>query len=807
MIFSYALTYGIAKNAGWGVSYWFLLLLAVMHAGILYGRKRAKEKKIPLMLAVLLLVLTCIILSLFQFPWFMYFWNFADNMSSWQGNGPMNLKYGWLVLYAMIVLGELCYRKLTKFIQVKLVLSLVIIGVLIWQATAHAGWEVLPVAAFLYVALCGFTEAYQRLIQKRKEIFAKDMMPFLIGVVLFISILPNGMHPISWDPVKQFCKQLQEGANELVCDIAFWGENSDFGVGNIGFSDDQNSFWGKLADGFSRDMMKLSVNSSFGTEEKYFAGIIKEKYENNNWSKIDTQDEQELTKENVIADQSGKYRYGVDGIGTKNLSEYQWELEEHLYYLYQSGLLSTDQESFCRANTYFLQYDNLRTQTLFYPANCYRIRVTKATDQINSIGPNICFADKQKKGNSYQVFGMQMNFKNENLVDYLRKESGIRTTDIKAANEKTDASTDSETLFMECADALNLGADELAEITDKSWEEKIADREKSIAQTDLQLPDQLPSRVQELAEKITADDENDYDKAQSIIRYLKKTGGYTYTTSPDEPDEEKDVVDSFLFESKKGYCSYFASAATILCRCAGIPARYVEGIVVEYKGETDGWYPVLGKSTHAWTQVYIHGFGWIDLDATPGYETGNGSWKEQSNEYQKYGQDSNSVQSTNGKSSADTKATTGQTRIQTVTSFVPYLGIGLVIILGCFLLVFAAGRVISYHAYRRSAARKRTEICMGRLFHYLKKRGLTMGSGETLRMYGRRLMLEQEENPEYLKVLQWYEAVRYGNQEVSDQEVAWLEQVCRQERIRNRKVKRERRKQHGKKGKKTEDEK
>lgn len=77
-----------------------------------------------------------------------------------------------------------------------------------------------------------------------------------------------------------------------------------------------------------------------------------------------------------------------------------------------------------------------------------------------------------------------------------------------------------------------------------------------------------------------------------------------------------------------------------------------------------------------------------------------------------------------------------------------------------------------------------------------------MDSHETLRMYGRRLGMQQEENPEYLKVLQWYEAVRYGNQEVSDQEVAWLEQICRQERIRNRKVKRERKKQHGKHKKK-----
>jgi hypothetical protein len=465
--------------------------------------------------------------------------------------------------------------------------------------------------------------------------------------------------------------------------------------------------------------------------------------------------------------------------------------------LYLSGLLSTDQETFCRANTYFLQYDNLKTDTLFYPANCYRIRVAGSNIQINSAGQNICFEDKQKKGNSYQVYGMQMNLKNENLIDYLRQVSATNVD-----TKKIENMDGSKTLFLQCVDAMNLGEDEIAEITDRSWAAKLSNREKNISRTDLELPERLPSRVQDLANKITADDDNDYDKAQSIIRYLKKTGGYTYTTSPDKLGEEKDVVDSFLFESKKGYCSYFASAAAILCRCAGVPARYVEGVVVDYKDEADGWYPILGKSTHAWTQVYIHGFGWLDLDATPGYEVGSGSWKEQKNEYQEYAQNSNTVHGTDDTETDNQKDAPGKTRLQTVTSYVPYFGVCLGIILGCFLLVLVAGKAIAYQAYKRSTTRKRAEICMNRLLLYLKKRGLAMDSSETLRMYYKRLSNEREANPDYLKVLQWYEAVRYANQEVSNQEVAWLEQICRQEKIRNRKLKRERLKRYGKSKKK-----
>ena len=777
MIFSYALTYGITLNAGWNVSYWFLLLLAILHTAFLYVRKIAKERKIPLLLAISLLILVCIILTLFRLPWFMYFWNFAENMQKWQGNGAMDLKYGWLVLYFMLALGERLYWQLSKFIQTKLLLSFLILGVLIWQATMHMVWDVLPVAAALYTVLSGFTETYQRLIQRRKEIFAKDMLPFLVGVVILISFMPNSSEPISWNPVKQLYKQVQAGANELICEIAFWGEDSGFSVGNVGFSDGQNNFWGKLADGFSRKMMKLSVNSGSGKLEKYFTGVIKENYEDNNWT-------------------------GADAIGTTDRSEYQWELQERLYNLYRSGLPGTDKEFFSKSSTYSLQYENLKTNTLFYPTNCYQIRTEEDTDKIKSVGSNIQFKDKQRKGDHYQVDAIQMNLDNENLVAYLQQVSAIKEGSYANVAEG-NAQDGSKTLFMECVDALHLKQNDIKDVTDSSWEEKLAKREKNITQTDLQIPKQLPSRVKSLAEKITAADSNDYDKAQSIIRYLKKTGGYTYTTSPAKLEGDKDVVDSFLFESKKGYCSYFASAAAIMCRCAKVPARYVEGVVVDYKDETDGWYPILGKDAHAWIQVYIHGFGWIDLDATPGYEVDDGNWKKQEDEYQKYKQDVNPTQGADDNTSVDKKDVKKKTQLSTVTSYASYIGIGIGIVLGCFLLVLAAGRALSYHAYQSSSARQRAEICMSRLLQYLKKRGLPINQGETLRMYGKRLAEQQESNPDYMEALLWYEAVRYGNRDVTNQEVAWLERLCRQEKIRNRKIKRERRMRYVRVGKRS----
>jgi hypothetical protein len=64
---------------------------------------------------------------------------------------------------------------------------------------------------------------------------------------------------------------------------------------------------------------------------------------------------------------------------------------------------------------------------------------------------------------------------------------------------------------------------------------------------------------------------------------------------------------------------HFASATAALLRAAGIPARYAEGYVVsasDFKS-TDGWTSIPDSSAHAWVEVYLSGYGWIPVEATP----------------------------------------------------------------------------------------------------------------------------------------------------------------------------------------------
>jgi hypothetical protein len=77
-------------------------------------------------------------------------------------------------------------------------------------------------------------------------------------------------------------------------------------------------------------------------------------------------------------------------------------------------------------------------------------------------------------------------------------------------------------------------------------------------------------------------------------------------------------VTYFLKESKQGYCQIFATAMVIMCRQAGIPARWVTGFSPGEYNEEDGFYHIRFKDMHAWVEAYFPGYGWIPFDPTPG---------------------------------------------------------------------------------------------------------------------------------------------------------------------------------------------
>jgi transglutaminase-like putative cysteine protease len=138
-----------------------------------------------------------------------------------------------------------------------------------------------------------------------------------------------------------------------------------------------------------------------------------------------------------------------------------------------------------------------------------------------------------------------------------------------------------------------------------------------------QLPATLPSRVRQLAEKITNGKQTQYEKVKAVEQYFRLNGFDYETTDVAVPGDNDDYVDQFLFETKKGYCDNFSTSMVVLLRSVGIPARWVKGYTAgQLTGKTaDGKniYTITNKNAHSWVEVYFSGVGWVPFEPTQGF--------------------------------------------------------------------------------------------------------------------------------------------------------------------------------------------
>jgi len=125
-------------------------------------------------------------------------------------------------------------------------------------------------------------------------------------------------------------------------------------------------------------------------------------------------------------------------------------------------------------------------------------------------------------------------------------------------------------------------------------------------------------QLQALAAKAVAGHRaTEYDEVTALVSYLQQN--YRYSLQVGHAQAGIDPVDQFLFRDHFGYCEQFASAATLMLRSLGIPARLVTGYAT---GDYD---PVLNQAivrerdAHAWVEAWFPGDGWVPVDPTPGF--------------------------------------------------------------------------------------------------------------------------------------------------------------------------------------------
>ena len=135
----------------------------------------------------------------------------------------------------------------------------------------------------------------------------------------------------------------------------------------------------------------------------------------------------------------------------------------------------------------------------------------------------------------------------------------------------------------------------------------------------LSLPDETREWAEALLDQIGVERLSDgytLETVRKIASYVRNSARYDLGT-PAMPKEETDFARWFLMESDTGYCVHYATAATVLLRAAGVPARFVTGFMVPVQGGRET--VVRGRDAHAWVEYY-NGSCWAVLECTAAIE-------------------------------------------------------------------------------------------------------------------------------------------------------------------------------------------
>lgn len=133
------------------------------------------------------------------------------------------------------------------------------------------------------------------------------------------------------------------------------------------------------------------------------------------------------------------------------------------------------------------------------------------------------------------------------------------------------------------------------------------------SQANLQLP-AAPSKKQlELINALQGFDVRPEQFIQNLLNHFRREKFY-YTLTP--PLMPNDPIDTFLFETRSGFCSHYATAFVYLLRIAKIPARVVGGYQGGEINKVGEFLEVRQADAHAWAEAWLDTKGWVRFDPT-----------------------------------------------------------------------------------------------------------------------------------------------------------------------------------------------
>ncbi len=407
------------------------------------------------------------------------------------------------------------------------------------------------------------------------------LLPFCLLAVVIPSLLPVSKEPVNWSVIlnaADFTKDKIESTYHNLM-LLFGKEKLSFSIGEIGYS--ENGIIGGILNS-TQDKTQLSIESDRGPNS-YLIGSVYQNYTGVGWSVI------------------------PDAINPET-EDYRFDCLELLYALAESGFTEEQINSFVRETKWSIEFKDIDTGTLFYPLKTYLIDEAMGKEYTMT-GSNLYFKKVYGKGKQYDIAYLDIDYDNEAI------EQMISRNLMQNPNDKEQFYRGMQgVLEDEMKDHTKLGILYQQLGLSDQLDEKMQARGERIQELYTELPASVPDRLFELSNQICQTADNDYEKCKRIEKYLRSL---KYTYRVETVTSGQDVVDYFLFDSKEGYCTYFASAMTVLCREQNIPARYVEGFICESNLQEAHTLDVKGTNAHAWCEVYFPGTGWIPFESTP----------------------------------------------------------------------------------------------------------------------------------------------------------------------------------------------
>ena len=537
--------------------------------------------------------------------------------------------------------------------------------------------------------------------------------PVIAVLFILLGMLKMPAVPYDWKFVKDMARDIHSGY-EYLMESLHVRENWDEEDASVGFSE-TSQFFANLRTS-SYKVLEVISNLPAG-EQIYLCGKTFDTFDGRGWIKRD--------------DSAEKYRL-YDILETAAAAE-AFDPGNSRNYLRSAGLQ--------------IEFGAIRSRHVFAPMKTVPRAVNSETEEI---GGDLMFEDSGRR--KYNVLDYRMNRGYAGMQELLRQDS--------SRIEAIDAET------FRKAKALLAGED-LSGITPDGL---AALRERIHA-----VYGERPTLSEDVRDYLNRNLDDLMGDYETLVRIEELLSSMNYTASPGELPEEVDSADAFLkyflLERREGYGTHYATAFVLLARAAGIPARYVQGYCFFLNG---GSTQVLSDYAHAWPEAYLDGIGWIAFEPSPGAEIRSGWPVKNDRETEEDEEDQTSYyaeqygrKQTNEEDEKPAEINAAK-RPDFRKLYIP------LVLAALFLAAFIpADLFLRKLRYAKMTGREkivyRFEAC-GKL---LKSLGFAMKEGETLSEFKTRAAPVL--GKEYLKFIEVYEAILYGEREITESDIHLLE--------------------------------